>query len=132
MIGGRIRVRGLMGLAVVVAINLAMFRGAMSLLTLPAISTWLVLLNLALARLLVWHRPLGPAGYGFLVAGFVASLISLPCNNQPQILATYQNWQCPSHWRQIFSASSLCSSAGGARQNSCRSGRQASYYSHQC
>ena len=63
-----------------------MLRGAMALLAFPAITTWLVLLNLALARLLIWPRPPRPAEYGFVVAGFVASIVTLPFNNQPQIL----------------------------------------------
>ena len=86
MTGGRIGLGNTMGLAVVVALNLALFRGVMPLLTFPAIAAFLVLLDIALARLLIWRRPLRPSEYGFIAAGFVAAMISFPYNNDPQIL----------------------------------------------
>jgi hypothetical protein len=82
----RIGLVGYMGLAVVAALNLALFRGVMELLTIPAIAVFLVLLDVALIRLLVWRRPLRPHEYGFIATGIVATMITLPFNNDPRIL----------------------------------------------
>ena len=75
-----------MGIAVVVALNLALFRGAMHMLTIPAIGALLVLLDVVLARLLIWRRPLRSSDYGFLATGFVATILTFPYNNDPHIL----------------------------------------------
>lgn len=84
--GDRIGLGGYLGLAVVAALNLALFRGVMQLLTIPAITALLIFLDLALTRLLIWRRPLRPSEYGFLAAGTVATLITIPYNNDPRIL----------------------------------------------
>ena len=86
MAEGRIGLVGYMGLAVVAALNLALFRGVMELLTIPAIVVLLILLDAALIRLLIWRRPLRPHEYGFIVTGFVVTMITLPFNNDPRIL----------------------------------------------
>jgi hypothetical protein len=84
--GARIGLGGYMGLAVVAAINLALFRGVMPLLTIPAIAVSLIFLDVALIRLLVWRRPLRPGEYGFIVTGFAATMITFLYNNDPRIL----------------------------------------------
>ncbi|QDV35211.1 hypothetical protein [Tautonia plasticadhaerens] len=89
MAGVRIGVGSWMGLAVVVAIDLAMFRGVMPMLTIPAIAVFLVLLNLVLIRLLVLRWPLRPCDYGFLAVGFVAATLSSPFNNDPRTLRRF-------------------------------------------
>ena len=75
-----------MGIAVVVALNLALFRGAMHMLTIPAIGAFLVLLDVALARLLIWRRPLRSSDCGFIATGFVATILTFPYDNDPHIL----------------------------------------------
>jgi hypothetical protein len=86
MTGARIGLGGYMGLAVVAAINLALFRGALPLLTIPAIAVFLILLDVALIRLLISRRPLRPGEYGFIVTGFVATMITFPYSNNPPVL----------------------------------------------
>jgi hypothetical protein len=86
MIGARIGLGGYIGLAVIAAINLALFRDALSLLTIPAIAIFLILLDVALIRLLISRRPLSPGEYGFFVTAFVATMITFPFNNNPRIL----------------------------------------------
>jgi hypothetical protein len=82
----RTRLVGYMGLAVIAAINLALFRGVMVLLTIPAFVVFLILLDLALIHLLFWRRPLRPHEYGFIATGIVVTMITLPLNNDPRIL----------------------------------------------
>ncbi|WZO98280.1 hypothetical protein EP7_005340 [Isosphaeraceae bacterium EP7] len=77
MTGDRIGLRNTMWLAVVAAINLAMFRGVMNLLLIPAIAVFLVLLDVVLVRVLIWRRPLRPFDYGFIACGFTAAMVSL-------------------------------------------------------
>jgi hypothetical protein len=88
MAEGRVGLVGYMGLAVVAAINLALFRGVTQLLTIPAIVVFLVLLDVALLRLLFWRRPLRPQEYGFIATGIVVAMVTLPFNNEPRILQT--------------------------------------------
>jgi hypothetical protein len=83
---GNIGLGNVMGAVLVAALNLAMFRGAMQMLAIPAIAAFLVLLDVALARLLIWRRPLRPFDYGFIVTGFAATMATLPFNNDPHIL----------------------------------------------
>ena len=78
MSGGRISLGHFMGLAVIVAVTLAMFRGVAQLLTILFISAFLVMLDLALARLLIWRRPIRSSEYGFMVAGPVVTMLTLP------------------------------------------------------
>ena len=85
MTGGEVGMRNDMGLAVIVAINLAMFRDVTRLLAIPAIGAF-VSFDLALVRLLIWARPIRPSEYGFMAAGFVATMITLPCNDEPHLL----------------------------------------------
>jgi hypothetical protein len=84
----RIGVAGYLGLAVIVAVNLALFRGAMVLLTIPFVVVLLILLDLSLARLLILRSPLRASEYGFIAVGIVATMLSLPFNNDPAILQT--------------------------------------------
>jgi len=86
MSGGRISLGHFMGLAVIVAVTLAMFRGVAQLLTILFISAFLVMLDLALARLLIWRRPIRPSEYGFMVAGPVVTMLTLPFHNDPYLL----------------------------------------------
>jgi len=71
---------------VVAALNLALFRGIMKILTIPVLAALLVLLDLALIRLLNWRQSFRPFEYGFVVAGFMAAMVTLPFNQDPHIL----------------------------------------------
>jgi hypothetical protein len=84
----RIGVSGYLGLAVIVALNLALFRGVMQLLAFPAISMILLMVDMAMAKILIWRSPLRPFERGFIAFGFLATILSLPFNNDPRILGS--------------------------------------------
>ncbi|WP_435006176.1 hypothetical protein P12x_003815 [Tundrisphaera lichenicola] len=83
---GEIDLKSYMGLAIIVAINLAVFRNLPGLLTIPAIAIFVILFDFALARLLIWRRPLSVRDGAFVATAYVVNIVASPFGNDPLLL----------------------------------------------